>query len=192
MLAPPCSDPAVFEQEKSRAGGNWEAYFAKHPDLRGIPGLRFPGPPDAPVSPAGWNCFGLFFDGVTVPSDENKLKIAENVRDWFQLLYFWIGLFPPSYPINMDLLLSFGADYAERYNKEHRVCCSEDTVIVMVSFMEARKAASGCLCDPTGFERLHYFIDACIRDTKDRPWDLPPHLHQIISSIAHQPNGNSI
>ncbi|KAK2000330.1 hypothetical protein LX36DRAFT_709465 [Colletotrichum falcatum] len=191
MSIPPFSDPQAFEMERIRVGGDWRAYFAKHPDLRGIPGLVFPGTPDQPVTPAGWDAFGLFFDGVTVPSHENKLKVAQNARNWFQLLFVWIRRTPEETPLDQNLLTMFGNDYAERYNKDPQVCCSEDLFIVMFSFMVARNEAIGRLFDPTGFERLHDFIDLCISDTKDRFWDLPPHINQIILPMT-QNEGNNI
>ncbi|KAK1955846.1 hypothetical protein LY78DRAFT_686555 [Colletotrichum sublineola] len=187
---PPCSDPAVFEQENARVGGNWEAYFAKHPDLRGIPGLVFPGTPDQPVAPACWDAFGLFFDGITVSSDENKLKVAQNARNWFQLLFIWVGRLPPERHIDQGFLTAFGADYAKRHGKDPQACCSEDMFMVMISFMEARKEAIGRLVDTTGFERLLYFIDTSIRDTKDRIWILPPRIHHIVNSVM-QPNNDA-
>ncbi|WDK22808.1 DNA binding protein [Colletotrichum graminicola] len=183
------SDPAVFEQERARVGGNWEAYFAKHPDLRGIPGFEFPGTPDQPVSPGGWDSFGLFFAGITAPSDENKLKVAQIARNWFQLLFIWLHRLSRSCPIDHNFLMAFGNDYAARYDKDPQVCCSVDLFIVMFSFMEARKKAIGRLFDPTGFERLHYFVDACIRETMPRAWALPNHIHHIFSLIRNQPDG---
>ncbi|KAK1974252.1 hypothetical protein LZ30DRAFT_740985 [Colletotrichum cereale] len=108
MLAPPRSDPEVFEEEKNRVGRNWGACYAEHPDLRGIPGLAFPGSPDEPVAHGGRDAFGLFFDGVTVPSHETKLRVAHNARNWFQLLYIWVGRLDATMPIDQHFLIILG------------------------------------------------------------------------------------
>ncbi|GKT94034.1 DNA binding protein [Colletotrichum tofieldiae] len=180
MSAAPGIDPAVFEHERARVGDNWEGYFASHPDLRDIPGLVFRGNPGEPVSRGGWEAFGLFFDGVTIPSQENRLRVAENARNYFQVLHLWLTRVPAQGVIDQNFLTAFGNDYAQRYSKDPQVCSSEDQFIVIITFIEARKEAIGRLFDPSGFQRLLDFLDLCIRDTKDRTWNLPPRARQVI------------
>ncbi|GKT49597.1 uncharacterized protein ColSpa_09778 [Colletotrichum spaethianum] len=184
MFGSPGTHPTTYEQERARVGNDWSTYYASHPDLRGIPGLVFRGTPGQPVSNGGWDAFGLFFDGIRAPSKENQLKVASTARNYFQILYMWLTRIPAQGLIDQNFLTTFGTDYAQRYNKDPQACCSEDNFIVMITFIEARKEATGRLVDPSGFERLLHFLDLCIRETKERLWDLPPRIRNVIGETT--------
>lgn len=55
-------------------------YYASHPDLRRLPGLRFPGRIGDPVTRVGQAGWQMFFDGPVLPSHINKLLLAANIK----------------------------------------------------------------------------------------------------------------
>ncbi|KAF4811706.1 hypothetical protein CGCSCA5_v009657 [Colletotrichum siamense] len=55
-------------------------YYASHPDLRRLPGLRFPGEIGDPVTRVGQAGWRMFFDGPALPSHSNKLLLAAKIK----------------------------------------------------------------------------------------------------------------
>lgn len=55
-------------------------YYASHPDLRRLPGLRFPGEIGDPVTRVGQAGWQMFFDGPALPSHSNKLLLVANIK----------------------------------------------------------------------------------------------------------------
>ncbi|KAF9873270.1 hypothetical protein CkaCkLH20_09083 [Colletotrichum karsti] len=72
----------TLETEKEKADGD-ASYYAKHPDIRDIPGLRFPGGRGQQVASRGQAAFAIFFEGPTPPSLENRFRVADRVKSLF-------------------------------------------------------------------------------------------------------------
>ncbi|KAL3293465.1 hypothetical protein RB213_012779 [Colletotrichum asianum] len=73
-------DWVMLQQEIFKEQTDPVNYYASHPDLRRLPGLRFPGEMGDPVTRVGQAGWQMFFDGPALPSHSNKLLLAAKIK----------------------------------------------------------------------------------------------------------------